>query len=243
MIKMGNIIGIYGTSLSSYFDPKRVEKCDREKKCPVVTVSRSVGAGGGKIAELLSEQLTVPCFGYSMFDGIVKESKQDKYLLALVDEKAPGTLEDWIHSLFTKGQTSKSDFYMRLVKTTLAIAKTGGVIVGRGAHLVLASNPRVFRVRIEGSMDVCVERVAKREKIKTKKAREFIQKIEKDRIKYVRELYNRFPNDRGYYDLVVNTDKLNSHDAVEIITHAMEKMGYYVPGEDIIKKQKLNLGS
>mgnify|MGYP003961208357 CR=1 FL=1 len=237
---MGNIIGIYGTSLSDYFDPKRVEKCDRERKCPVVTVSRSVGAGGGKIAELLAEELTVPCFGYSMFDGIVKESKQDKYLLSLVDEKAPGTLEDWIHSLFTKGQISKSGFYMRLVKTTLAIAKTGGVIVGRGAHLVLATDPRVFRIRIEGSMDVCIDRVSKREKVKPKKAREMIVKIEKERHKYVRELYNRFPHDKVYYDLVINTDKLNNHEAVEVITYAMNKMGYYVPGDDIIKKQDLD---
>jgi hypothetical protein len=236
---MGNMLGVYGTSLSSYFDPKRVEKCDLDKLCPVVTVSRSVGAGGSKIAELLSEQLTVPCFGYSLIDGIVKESKQDKFLLSLVDEKAPGVLEDWIHSLFTKGRVSKSGFYMRLVKTTLAIAKTGGVIVGRGAHLVLANNPRVFRIRIEGSLDACIERVAERENIKKKKAKELIFRTERERRKYVRELYNRFPHDRAYYDLVINTDKVTPHDAVEIITYTMDKMGYYVPGEEILKQQNL----
>jgi cytidylate kinase len=227
---MGKIMGNYGISLSDYFDPKRVEKCDREKKCPVVTISRSVGSGGSQIAELLAEELTVPCFGYSMFDDIVKESKQDKYLLALVDEKAPGVLEDWIHALFTKGQISKSNFYMRLVKTTLAIAQTGGVIIGRGAHLVLASNPQVFRIRIEGSLEVCAQRIAEKENIKPKKAKELIIKTEKERVKYVRELYNRFPNNQRYYDLVVNTDRVSPHDAVEIITFAMDKIGHYVPG-------------
>jgi hypothetical protein len=236
---MGNVLGSYGGSLSSYFDPKRATQCDREKKCPVVTVSRSVGAGGSEIAELLSEQLTVPCFGYSLIDDIVKESKQDKFLLSLVDEKAPGVFEDWIHSLFTKGQISKSGFYMRLVKTTLAIAKTGGVIIGRGAHLVLSSNQRVFRLRIEGSLDACVERVAEREKIKKKKAKDFIFRKERERRKYVRELYKRFPHDRAYYDLVINTDKLSPHDAVEVIVYTMNKMGFYVPGDEIIKAQKL----
>jgi hypothetical protein len=236
---MGKMIGIYGTSLSTYFDPKRVENCELEKICPVVTVSRAVGAGGSKIAELLAENLTVPCFGYSLIDSIVKESKQNKFLLALVDEKAPGIMEDWIHSLFTKGRVSKSGYYMRLVKTTLAIAKTGGVIVGRGAHLILASNPQVFRLRIEGSMEACVERVAERESIKKKKAKELIATTERERRKYVRELYHRFPHDRTYYDLVINTDKLTPDDAVEIIIHTMAKMGYYVPGEDIIKKQNL----
>ena len=228
---MGKMLGVYGTSLSDYFDPKRVEKCDSEKKCPVVTISRTVGAGGGKIAEMLADQLTVPCFGYSMLDSIVKESKQDKYLLSMVDEKAPGVLEDWIHSLFTKGQISKSGFYMRLVKTTMAIAKTGGVIVGRGAHLVLASDPRVFRVRIEGSLEVCSKRVAERENIKLKKAKELIIKTEQERHQYVRELYNRFPHDRAYYDLVVNTDKISISDTVELISVAMNMAGHHVPEE------------
>ncbi len=229
---MGNIVGIYGTSLSDYFDPKRVEKCDRIAHCPVVTVSRSVGAGGGRVAEILAEHLTMPCFGYSMFDQIVKESKQDKYLLALVDEKAPGVLDDWIHALFTHGTISKSGFYMRLVKTILAIAKTGGVIIGRGAHLVLTGDPRVFRVRVEGSMEVCAQRVAEREKIKLKKARELILKTEKERHKYVKELYKRFPHDRAYYDLVVNTDKLTPEDTVDVIIHAMDRMGFSVPEEE-----------
>ncbi|MBF0446805.1 MAG: cytidylate kinase-like family protein [Magnetococcales bacterium] len=229
---MVNLIGNSSISLSSYFDPKKAEKCDREKKCPVVTVSRSYGAEGSKIAELLAEELTVPCFGYSMLDGIIKETKQDKHLMALIDERAPSVLEDWIHSIFTKGQVSKAGFYMRLIKTTLAIAQTGGVIIGRGAHLILANDPRVFRVRIEGSMDVCVQRVAERENIKPKKAKELIIKTEQERRKYIKELYSRFPHSRAYYDLVINTDKLDIHDAVELITVTMKKMGFYVPGDE-----------
>lgn len=235
---MANLIGSSGISLSTYFDPKRAAECDREQGCPVVTVSRTVGANGSKIAELLADQLGVPCFGYSMLDGIVKEAKSDKYLMGLIDERAPNALEDWIHGLFTKGEISRAGFYRRLVKTTLAISKTGGVIIGRGAHLVLAGNPKVFRVRIEGSLEVCTQRVAERENIKPKKAVELIKKIDAERRNYVKELYKMYPHARAYYDLVLNSDALDVHDAVEIITFAMEKMGYYVPSGEIIKPQK-----
>ncbi|MBF0380599.1 MAG: cytidylate kinase-like family protein [Magnetococcales bacterium] len=240
---MNKLPNISGLSVSEYFNPKRVEKCDREKKCPVVTVSRSVGAGGSKIAELLADRLTVPCFGYSLIDGIIKESKQDKQLMSMVDEKAPGLLVDWIYAAFTKGKVSKPNFYQHLIKTTLAIAQTGGVIIGRGAHLILSNNPSVFRVRIEGSMEVCVNRIAKRENMNSKKAKEFILKTEKERVKYVKELFNYCPTNRSYYDLVINTDTVTPHDAVEVIIFAMKKMGYNVPGAEDIKKQLLSVAS
>lgn len=240
---MNNLPHISGLSLSEYFNPKRVEKCDREKKCPVVTVSRSVGAGGSKIAELLADQLTVPCFGYSMIDEIIKESKQDKQLMSMVDEKAPGVLVDWIYATFTKGKVSKPNFYQHLIKTTLAIAKTGGVIIGRGAHLILSNNPSVFRVRIEGSMEVCANRVSERENMNIKKAKEFIVKTEKERVDYVKELYDYCPTNRSYYDLVINTDTMTPHDAVEVIIFAMKKMGYHVPGDEAINKPLIPVAS
>lgn len=236
---MENLIGLQGLSLSSFFDPKRVAKCDREEKCPVVTVSRSFGSNGSKIAELIADLLTVPCFGYSMLDTIIQEAKSDRYLMDLIDEHAPSAMEDWIHALFTKGEISRAGFYQRLIKTTLAISRSGGVIVGRGAHLILASNPKVFRVRIEGSLEVCAKRVAERENVKIKRAKELIIKTDRERNRYVRELYQRFPHDRAFYDLVINSDGLSPHVCAELVVHAMEKMGYYVPGSDIIKQQKL----
>ncbi|MBF0583262.1 MAG: cytidylate kinase-like family protein [Magnetococcales bacterium] len=232
---MGKLIGIQGISMSSYFDPKRAEECNREKRCPVVTISRSFGANGSKIAELLAEELTVPCFGYSMLDGIVKEAKSDKFLMGLIDERAPSVLEDWIHAMFTKGEISQTGFYRRLVKTILAIAESGGVIIGRGAHLVLSNHPRVFRVRIEGSLEVRIARVAERENIKPKAAKDRIAQVDEERKLFVREIYKRYPHPRAFYDLVINSDSITPETAVEIIVYAMEKMGYYVPVHHVIQ--------
>lgn len=196
-----------------------------------MTLSRSMGSQGSRIAELLADHLGVPCFGYALLDGIVKEAKSDKFLMALVDERAPNALEDWVHALFSKGVVSRSSFYRRLIKTTLLIAKTGGVIIGRGAHLVLANNPKVFRLRVEGSFDVRVQRVAERESLSLKKAKELVNRTDAERKKYVKELFKRYPHERAYYDLVVNSDTLTPFDAVDIVLHAMEKMGYIAPVE------------
>ncbi|MBF0460132.1 MAG: cytidylate kinase-like family protein [Magnetococcales bacterium] len=226
---MGNLIGMHGISMSPYFDPKRMEECVREIRCPVVTLSRSFGSNGSKIAELLAESLAVPCFGYSMLDGIIKETKTDKFLMRLIDEQAPNPLEDWIHTLLTKGDASKEGFHQRLIKVALAIAESGGVIIGRGAHLLLAEDHKVFRVRIEGSLDVCAKRVAEREHLTTEEAKKLIAGVDSERKLFVKGIYNRHPTQRAHYDLVLNSDDISIHTAVEIIILVMEKMGFYVP--------------
>ncbi|MBF0108624.1 MAG: cytidylate kinase-like family protein [Magnetococcales bacterium] len=226
---MSGIVAISGLTRSVIFDKNRVKECDNEKKCPVVTVSRDVGAGGGHIAELLAQQLGIPCYGYSMVDDIIKEAKTDKHLMDLMDERYPSILEHWISDLILKGSFSKAEYHRRLTQTVYAIASTGGVILGRGAHLILANRPNVFRVRIEGSLEPCAKRVSKRENVTIDEAKRIIADRTRERAEFLRDFYKQFPNNLRYSDLVVNTDKVSDENAVAIILFAMEKMGHHVP--------------
>ncbi|MEO5353853.1 MAG: cytidylate kinase-like family protein [Magnetococcus sp. XQGC-1] len=222
--------------LSTYFDPERVGKCHLETKCPVVTVSRAFGANASVIAELLADSLTVPCFDYALVDRIAKELKTDKQLVRLIDEKSPKPMDKWHYSSVTKGVCSRVGYYRLVVKAILAIAEGGGVIVGRGAHLVLAHHPRVFRVRIDGSLDVRSKRVAEREKISLRAAREMAIRVDEERKRYLKEIHKIHPTQRIDYDLLINSDEIGPHTAVEIIVSVMEKMGYYVPGSTTIEQ-------
>lgn len=225
-----NIALMEGLIRSTFIDPDKAKACDAIHKCPVVTVSRDYGAGGSRIAELLSEMLTVNCFGYAILDKVVKEAKSNKHLMGRLDERFTRISDNWVLSLFGKGGANKDDYIKRLVKAVTAIGQTGGVIIGRGAHLILADNPKVFRVKMEGSPEACIKRVSERENISKKEAKKRIKKVEKERIQFVKELYKRFPTNRAYYDLSISTDELDPHQAVEIIVYAMLKRGLYIPG-------------
>ncbi|MBF0369093.1 MAG: cytidylate kinase-like family protein [Magnetococcales bacterium] len=228
---MNTDVGVRGLIKSAFFNPQRIAECDKEKKCPVVTVSRGYGANGSRTAELLADRLMVPCYGFTMVDGIIKEAKTNKNLMELMDEKYPSVMDDWLHSMLSKGDISRVGYHRRLIKTVLTIARTGGVIIGRGAHLILSNHQNVFRTRVEGSLETCSRRIAERDKIKQKKAREVVIKTNKERARFVRELYKRFPPDREFYDLVVNSDRITPEQSVEIMIHTMSVMGFHVPGE------------
>lgn len=192
----------------------------------VVSVSRNFGSNGGKISELLAERLGVTCYGHSMIDEMMNKTHTTKKLMTLMDEKLPRAIDSFLYSLFVKPDNSVAGYYKNLIKTVLNISKLGGVIVGRGARLILAHDPLVFRVSIEGSRDVCIKRVAEREGISDEAAKRKIISTEKDRSAFMKGLFKRYPNTRTYYDLVINSDRIDPMHAVDIIVHAMERMGY-----------------
>ncbi|MEO5347784.1 MAG: response regulator [Magnetococcus sp. YQC-9] len=192
----------------------------------VVSVSRNFGSNGGKISELLAERLGVTCYGHSMIDEMMSKTQTTKKLMMLMDEKLPRAIDSFLYSLFVKPDNSVAGYYKNLIKTVLNISKLGGVIVGRGARLILAHDPLVFRVSIEGSRDVCIKRVAEREGITQDAAKRKIIDTEKERSRFMKGLFKRYPNTRTYYDLELNSDRIDPVHAVDIIVHAMERMGY-----------------
>lgn len=226
---MGGQSAVGGLARSVMFVDHDANATDDKKQVAVVTVSRDVGASGGTISGLLAKRLFVPCYGYSMIDNIIKDSKTAKHQIDIHDEKNHGKMEDFVRSILTDGSSPKYEYYSRLIQAVRLIADTGGVILGRGAHLILACHPQVFRVRIEGSLDYCVKRIALREHVVPEKAKEIIAARTKERGLFLKALYKRFPNNLRFSDLVVNTDKASDGNVVDIIICAMEKMGHYVP--------------
>ncbi|MBF0610726.1 MAG: cytidylate kinase-like family protein [Magnetococcales bacterium] len=188
---------------------------------PVVTLSRKYGANGSKTAELLAQRLAVRCYGYTLLDSIVSTLKSNKHLTKRFDEKYVNTLDDWILSLLTGGKGSQDEYLKCLVKAVTVISKDGGVIIGRAAHLLLANNPAVFRVMIEGSLEVRAKRIMERENVALATAKKRIAEVDNERKEFVRGVYQHFPNDLTHYDLVINSDRLEPAQMVDIIQFAM----------------------
>ncbi|MEO5340404.1 MAG: cytidylate kinase family protein [Magnetococcus sp. MYC-9] len=223
---METSVGISSMVKSSLFATSAKEAGAGEKRPVVVTVSRNFGSNGGRIAELLAERLHVPCYGHSMIDELISKTHTTKKLMSLMDEKLPRPIDNFIYSLFVGPEQSVSSYYKNIIKAVLGISREGGVIVGRGARLILAQYPHVFRIHIEGSSEVCIKRVAQREGISLEEAKRKIADVERERSRFLKGLYKRYPNNRTYYDMVINSDRIDPQHAVDILVTAMEKMGF-----------------
>nr|CAX84066.1 Response regulator receiver protein [uncultured bacterium] len=218
--------GITSVVKSGLFTESLKTSTEKNNHAIMVTVSRGFGSNGGKIAELLAERLGVTCYGHSMIDEYMNKTHTTKRLMSIMDEKLPRAIDSFLYSLLVRPEHSVAGYYKEIIKTILNISRTGGVIIGRGARLILAHDPNVFRIHIEGSKDVCVKRVAQREGIGLDAAKRKIAETEKERSNFLKGIFKRFPNNRTYYDLVLNSDRIDPMHAVDIIVNAMERMGY-----------------
>ncbi len=208
----------------------------------LVTISRQMGANGGATAELLSQRLGVGLYDKALLKGIVKQAKGDKHLLERLDERATSLVDNLVHAFFSKKSTNKDAFFRYMAKVILNIGPSGGVLVGRGAHLLLPKG-RVFRVRLEGSLKVCTKRVAKNRNIKKTKAAKLVEKTNRDRDRFVKEVSKRYPACDNSHDLVLNSDTFSPEQMVRIIVTGMTEMGFDVPSEKEAAKGSVKAAS
>jgi len=191
---------------------------------PVITVSRDYGSGGREIAGVLAQRLAVPVYDKELLDAVVEKSGADPRLLAQLDERTRGFWDTQILSLLS-GETVLEENYRRhLVKVVLGILYTGngGVIIGRGAHLILAHQD-AFRVRITAAPETCAERVARKKSVTPEEARKLVEQVNQNRSKFVWDVFKKRLNEPTAFDLTINTDRLANYEEVaEIVIVAMQ---------------------
>ena len=191
---------------------------------PVVTLSRDYGSGGREIAHELAKHLAVPVYDKELMDAVVERSGIDPHLMAQLDEKTRSFWDSWIVSMLS-GENVLDDNYRRhLVKVVLGIFNTGngGIIIGRGAHLVLAQQ-NVFRVRIIAPPETCIQRIAPKRQISLEEARKEVARINDGRAKFIWDVFKKRLNEPTAFDLTINTGHLSKYEEVaEIIIFAMQ---------------------
>ena len=193
-----------------------------------VTLSRDYGSTGFETAKQLAKKLGVRCFDKEILDAIAEQSNVDIGLLEKLDEHSRGFIEQWATSLISGKAAYHSDYKRHLVNIVLGIARQGGVIVGRGAHLILDPR-RVFRVRITGSLEECAERIAARESISVEQATKKVKQVNDDRAAYVKRMFHVPLHDASRFDVILNSDRHSPEDLADIIVHAMRKAKLPVP--------------
>ena len=194
------------------------------KDRPVIALSRDHGSGGREIAAALSKRLSVPIYDRELLDAVVEQSGANPHLMSQLDEHTRGFWDTWIISLLSGENILEENYRRHLVKVVLGILNTGngGVIMGRGAHIILAQQ-NVFRVRITAPLEASAKHLADKQQISLDEARRLVTKTNEGRIKFVWDVFKQRLNDPTAFDLTINTDHLANYDEVaEIIIFAMQ---------------------
>jgi cytidylate kinase len=196
----------------------------------VVTISRGYGALGKEIGQALADRLGVRCCDKMILQEVAKRAAVDTRLVEALDERIRHIKGDWWQHLFSEKTYSHERYLKHLVKVVLNISAKGGVIIGRGAHLILGP-AHCFRVRITGTAEKCAARIAEREEIDLEAARRRVAAVNAERAAYIKRLYDVEIGDDSHYDLVLNTDRFNIKQSLAMILHGMQLAGYELTPE------------
>jgi hypothetical protein len=220
------------------FDSLKAQQSWDKSKTHVVTISRNFGSLGKKVGQLLADVLGVRCCDRYILQEVARRADIDEDLVKVLDEHISHIDDHWWQSLLNRNGFSYEDYYRHLVKTVLSISLKGGVIIGRGANIILGPE-RAFRVRIIGTQTICAQRVAERENISLEEAMQKVRTVDQERAEYIHKLYNSDIDDPLSYDLVLNSDRYDREQLAELIIEAMINAGYQLKDNVLDSLHKL----
>jgi hypothetical protein len=144
--------------------------------------------------------------------------------------EAWGVSQDDLRTVIEKppsflGQSPQTRYrYLAFIQAALTEeARTGKAIYhGLAAHLLFGKRPRVLRTRIIAPMEFRIDQVLNRLRCSRKEAIAYIEKVDEDRRKWTKFLYDLDWTDASLYDLVLNLEQMNVQEACDVICSAAQ---------------------
>ncbi|MBF0372132.1 MAG: cytidylate kinase-like family protein [Alphaproteobacteria bacterium] len=186
-------------------------------KQPVITISRDCGSGGDIIAERLAQRLGVPYYEQDLLRRVAERLETDVATARMLDEGIGRAKEMWLYRLFSGQDLSPDTYRDALARVIMSLGRAGGVLVGRGAHVVLA-NACALRVRVSGTPEICARRLAASQGQSEAEALAHVKDVNHHRGEFVWEMFRSRLSEASQFDITINTDRMvDFEDVVEML--------------------------
>jgi Cytidylate kinase-like family len=193
---------------------------------PVIAMSREPGSRGRELALALGDQLDLQVYDREIIHKVAESTHLREQTVAFLDEKPRSLLTDWMSSVEPgDAYLSPYVYFQHLVSAIKAIARHGAaVILGRGAHLILAPG-QALRVLVTAPHADRVRTVASREGVDLHEAQRRIAHAASERRAFLEKYFRVHGDDPSSFDLVVNTAALGIAGSVDVVRAALPRLG------------------
>ena len=199
--------------------------------CSVVCVSHTTGSRGEEVGKRVAEQL-----GYLYVDedivaraaaagglepkDIADEEQRKSYARRILETLAEGDPAMWTTTAPVE-LVRPADIRGLIRETIIQTAARGNVvIVAHAASFALEPAPELLRVFVTASERTREQRIAATDEVEPTKAARTIKDSDLGRSDYLKRFYAIDRESPTDYDLVVNTDRLSTESAAEIVLSA-----------------------
>ena len=194
----------------------------------IYTIGREFGSGGKEVGEKLAQRLGIKLYDKELLQHAAKESGFCEEIFENHDEKPTNS---FLYSLVmdtysVSGYSSAPFLDMPLNhKVFLAqfeaikkiAAQDSCVIVGRCADYALSENPDCINIFIHADIEQRMKTVSKRLNITENKAKDIIQKKDKQRASYYNYYTSKKWGDSTSYHMTLDSGKLGIDGCVDMI--------------------------
>lgn len=190
---------------------------------PVITISRAMGSGGRIVARKLADDLGFSLWDKEVIDAIAKEAEMPPRVVEAFDERTISEIQLLIYAVLGDYELTGFMYLKHLTRIAAAIASVGNaVILGRGVNFLL---PTALSVRLDASLERRIENMMSYEGDDRATAENKIRRSDRERERFLRDVYGKDRVKNVRYDLSLWMDKFTSAEAVEIIKVAYT--GFY----------------
>lgn len=201
-----------------------------EKKY-TVCIGRQYGSGGREVGELVARKLGVTCYDKLLIQEAAKKSGMDSQFLATHEETMKDMLLPISGNPFADTADMSGLFYFagdhaynaeKQAITEIA-QRESSVMIGRCASSILASQGNVLSVFLYGNEGDCIDRIAARNGLNKKEARERMEKINRMRRRYFNFYAMTEWGKPESYDAMLSTSSLGTQGCADIIVRLLEQ--------------------
>lgn len=201
----------------------------------IYTIGREFGSGGREVGEKLAAKLGIKLYDKELLQQAAKDSGFCEEIFENHDEKPTNSfLYSLVMDTYSVSGYSAAPFldmplnhkvFLAQFETIKKIAeKESCVIVGRCADYALSDNPNCINVFIYADLDVRIKNVSRNLNITENKARDIINKTDKQRASYYNYYTSKKWGDSKSYNLSLDAGKLGTDNCVEMILKFRELM-------------------
>ena len=194
----------------------------------IYTIGREFGSGGREVGEKLAAKLGIKLYDKELLQQAAKDSGFCEEIFENHDEKPTNSfLYSLVMDTYSVSGYSAAPFldmplnhkvFLAQFETIKKIAeKESCVIVGRCADYALSDNPDCINIFIHAVLDVRIKNVSRNLNITENKARDIINKTDKQRASYYNYYTSKKWGDSKSYNLSLDAGKLGTDNCVEMI--------------------------
>jgi cytidylate kinase len=210
------------------------EPAQRQPSPAVVTIAALYGAGGSVVGPRVAERLGVQFLDRAIPSRVARRAGVTEKVVADVDEKPRSGWERLLGILARASpptgaseQVERLDLEERRLRAEIEgfladATRSGGVVLGRGGAVVLASVSRALHVYLGGDRKARIERVMELQAVDRETAAQRVKANDRARREYVRSTYGVDGDNPALYHFTIDAVALCADVCVELIVAAAQ---------------------